>query len=90
MKKVLYITAFAFFGLIIATLVHAGLEIVALKVIFENPATYADTFWWKEWHMIHAFVANLLWLVGFGLGIHYGIKYWEPYGSRPGFFCWKK
>ena len=90
MKKALYIFSFILFGLILATIVHAILELVALQIIFGNPEQFANTAWWRQWHFIHGAASNFLWLVGLIAGGHYGFKYWEPYGSKPGFYHWKK
>ena len=86
MKRVLYVVAFAFFGLI----VHGVVELVALELVFGNPERFAGTHWWNEWFLIHDTVSNLLWFLGFGLGTYYGIKFWKPYGSKPGFYHWQK
>jgi hypothetical protein len=71
-------------GLIVATLIHAAIEIVALQVIFGNPERFVDTVWWQHWHEIHWYGATLLWLLGFGGGIYLGFRFWRPYGCRPG------
>jgi hypothetical protein len=88
MKKFLYVASFTFLGLVVSTLIHAVIEIPALNLIFGNPERFADTFWWQEWHLIHGVFAYSLWLAGFLGGVYYGFKFWEPYGSKPGFFCW--
>ena len=88
MKMFFYVIAFAFFGLIVATIIHAVVELVALELIFGNPARFADTFWWTKWHLLHHTLATLLWFVGFCMGVYYGFKYWKPYGSKPGFYHW--
>jgi len=90
MKKVLYISSFTILGLILATILHAIIEFVALAVIFEDPAQFAETFWWKEWELVHQFGANFLWLLGALGGIYSGFVLWMPYGSKPGFYHWKK
>ena len=90
MKRALYICAFAFLGLVLATIIHGVVELIALEIIFGNPDKYADTNWWREWDFIHQAASNFLWLVGFIVGTYFGYRYWEPYGSKPGFYHWKK
>lgn len=85
MKRVLYIIAFGFLGLLVATLIHAGLELWALAVIFGDEAN-ASTVWWREWELIHDSVSIGLWLAGLLLGVGAGIKWWDQYGSKPGLF----
>ena len=90
MKKILYILSFGFFGLLIATLAHAAIEIVALSFIFGNPDTFADTIWWQEWKLVHGIVASVLWGGGLILGLYLGTIWWEPYGSKPSLYHWRK
>jgi hypothetical protein len=79
MKHLLYIIAFGFFGLLIATLIHAGVETVALNIIFENPNRFFDTFWWQNWDILHNTGALLLWLLGLFTGFYLGAVWWKPY-----------
>lgn len=88
MKKALYIFAFALFGLIVATIIHAVIELIALDTIFGQPDKYFNTFWWQEWHLIHWGVSYFLWFKGFVLGMYLGFRYWQPHGSKPGFHHW--
>lgn len=90
MKKLLYIVAFSFFGLIVSTIVHAVIELVALQVIFGNPETFANTFWWNEWDLLHGIVSGILWFLGCAFGVYLGFIFWEPYGSKTGLYHWKK
>ena len=77
MKKPFYILSFGFLGLVVATLIHAVVEMIALKVIFGNPEKYANTFWWQEWGFIHAFVSGLLWWTGLIIGLWLGFRFWR-------------
>lgn len=77
MKRIFYIFCFGLFGLQLATLVHAAIEIVALKEIFGHPEVYAETIWWLEWPMIHMVAGSALWFVGLMLGIYGGVKFWD-------------
>jgi hypothetical protein len=90
MKKSLYIVSFAFLGLLVSTLIHGLIEIVALDLIFNNPSRFANTIWWQEWGLIHDVFAFGLWTVGLSAGVYLGIKWWGPYGSKKGLFGWGK
>lgn len=90
MKKVIYIIAFGFFGLIVSTLIHAGIELLALDIIFSNPDTYYNTIWWQQWSLIHGAVSAGLWLGGVVTGVYLGTIWWKPYGSKSGFFNRKR
>ena len=85
MKKSLYVAAFGFLGLLVSTLIHAGLELVALSIIFGDPAN-ASTVWWQQWEVIHWGVATSLWVLGLLLGLVTGYKWWDRYGRHPRFF----
>lgn len=89
MKKTIYIIGFGFLGLLVATLVHGVVELVALDLIFGNVAN-AESWWWQEWELIHAVFTFLLWIAGLGLGLFAGFKWWNQYGSKPGAFGWRK
>lgn len=86
MKKFAYIFAFGFLGLLLATLVHAVVEIYVLDVIFNNPGQFADTIWWQEWELIHGVFVFGLWAAGLIGGVCLGRKWWKPYGSKTGLF----
>ena len=77
MKKLFYILGFGFLGLLVATLLHAVIEMIALNVIFTNPEKYYTTFWWQEWEFVHALVSAVLWWAGLGLGLYAGFHYWK-------------
>jgi hypothetical protein len=77
MKKIFYIFSFGFLGLVVSTLIHAVVEIVALQIIFTNPKKYADTVWWQEWDLIHSFGAGLLWWSGLLIGLWLGFYFWR-------------
>ncbi len=89
MKRLVYIVAFGLFGLLVATLVHAVVEHIALRVIFENPERFARTVWWQNWREIHGTVSTVLWLAGLMMGLYLGIRWWEPHGSKPGLYHWR-
>lgn len=90
MKQMFYIFACGFLGLIVSTLMHAGIEMVAIQIIFGHPEMYFNTVWWQKWEVIHAYGSGALWVMGFVTGLYLGHKWWVPYGSKPGFYHWSK
>lgn len=76
MQKGVYIAGCGFLGLLVATLIHAGVELWALKLIFGNPDQFADTIWWHKWDLLHWSVSGVLWTVGLWCGVYTGIKMW--------------
>jgi hypothetical protein len=89
-KKFLYIISVVILGLLLSLLVHASAEMIALKIIFSQPEKYFETIWWQEWSAVHRVGSLVLSCLGSLSGLYFGIKWWEPYGSKPGFFHWRK
>jgi hypothetical protein len=90
MKKTLYIIATTVLGLLLSLILHAAIEMIALQVIFTQPERYLGTIWWDEWNSLHRIFSTMLSLIGLIVGIYTGLKWWEPYGSKPSFFHWRK
>jgi hypothetical protein len=82
MRKFFYISAFGFLGLVVATVLHALIEIPALKIIFDNPERFANTIWWQQWYAIHWSISILLWVVGLVVGVRLGVRYWPQLGNK--------
>lgn len=76
-KKFVYVTSFTFLGVLIATLIHAAIEIPVLKIITSDLARYGDTFIWRHWSLIHGVLAGALWVTGGVLGTWLGFRYWR-------------
>ena len=87
MKRVFYIASFGLLGLIVSTLAHAVVEMVALQLIFGDPNNVTSV-WWREWELIHAVYSAALWTAGLFLGLFAGVTWWGEYGSKPGAFGW--
>lgn len=83
MKKVVYITAFTVLGLLVATLVHAGVELPILHFIFTDYESYGDTFLLRHWDLVHGMGGALLWIIGVAIGFFFGHHYWHAiYGGK--------
>jgi hypothetical protein len=76
-KKVIYVTLFAFLGLLIATIVHAVIEAPVLWLITGNLDKWGEGFIWQNWAVLHRYVGGLVWILGLIGGIYGGIKYWR-------------
>ncbi len=77
MKRVFYIAAFAFLGVLLATLVHAGLEIPLLAVMEYQLEMTGRSFLLDHWGLIHGIGGKILWLCGAVMGSIAGVKFWR-------------
>lgn len=77
MKKIIYITCFAVLGLLLATLLHAFIEIVVLEIITSDWERYRDSFIWQNWSFLHLIIAGAFWIKGAGFGLWAGIYFWR-------------
>lgn len=88
MKRLFYIAAFTVLGILLATLVHAALEMPALYIITSDFEHYQHSFVWEHWRIIHGWGGKLLWLLGALGGFIAGCKFWQilyvekRYGTR--------
>lgn len=77
MKRIFYITAFAVLGLLLATLVHAAIEIPILSLITGDFARYQESFIWRYWPIIHGVSGAVLWGAGALGGVIAGRRFWQ-------------
>lgn len=77
MKRFFYIVACMVLGLLLATLVHAAIEIPTLRIMTGDMAQYGDGFVWRNWKMIHGVAGNALWFGGAMFGLLLGRKWWR-------------
>jgi amino acid permease len=77
MKRIVYIGLFIFLGLAVSTLIHALIELPTLNLITGDFETYADSYLWRNWKMIHGVGGVLLWLAGAISGYLCGVKWWQ-------------
>lgn len=76
MKKLLYIALFTVLGVLVSTLLHAGIEIPLLAMM-ENQVMTGDSFLADHWWLIHGLGGQLLWLAGAVVGFILGRKFWQ-------------
>lgn len=77
MKRIFYITSFTVLGLLLATLVHAAIEIPILSLITSDFARYQDSFLWRHWSAIHGIGGAVLWGAGVFGGVIAGRRFWQ-------------
>lgn len=77
MKKTIYIILFAFLGLLLATLLHALIELPTLWLITGDIERYGESFVWRNWVVLHSTIAALIWVAGLGGGVWAGFRYWR-------------
>jgi len=77
MKRIIYIAAFTFLGLLVATFVHGIIELPLLRLMTNNFEQWGDSFLWQNWQLIHAVGGGVLWLAGLGFGLWGGVRYWR-------------
>ena len=77
LKQIAYVAAFVFLGLLVAALIHAGLEIPTLLIITGDIDRYGESWLWQNWRLVHGLGGGLLWLAGAGVGYWLGRRYWR-------------
>ena len=77
MKRAFYIALFVLLGLIVATLLHALIELPTLSLITGNFEKYGNSYVWQNWRMIHGIGGAVLWLAGLVGGYWCGVKGWQ-------------
>jgi hypothetical protein len=77
MKRYIYYLCFGLLGFLIATLVHAGFEMVALATITNDLERYGGSFLWRHWVVIHQIFSASLWFAGTLAGFRLGRHFWQ-------------
>jgi len=79
-KKV-YVGAFTLLGILISTLVHAGIEMAVIAFVVDGATIRGLD--WETWKIVHHVGAATLLLLGVGAGVHQGF-YWfsRVYGEE--------
>lgn len=77
MKRLFYVSAFTFLGLLVATLIHAAIEFPLLSMMEDDLATVGTSVLLDHWSLIHGVGGKLLWLLGAIAGFVAGKKFWR-------------
>ena len=94
MKKYLYIATFTFLGILLQQLVHAVIEIIAIRLLLSNFPRYSLGLSWETWFQIHTVGTIILLICGIVLGLKAGIYFWPKLYTKDGvvrkkFLRWK-
>lgn len=75
MKKIIYITAFTFLGVLVQFFVHAVLEMWYIGLLLSDFSKYGFGISWDGWILIHNIGTVVFLFLGAGFGFFQG-KYW--------------
>ena len=77
MKKIVYISAFVFLGILTSFLIHAAVEITIIKLIVSNLDRWGIWLSWGSWLLIHYIGSIVLLLLGIFFGYKQGKHWWR-------------
>jgi hypothetical protein len=77
MKRLFYITLVSFLFVLLATILHAAIEIPVLAILTGNMELYGNGWVWRNWPLLHAVFGNILWFGGAVLGYFFGRLWWR-------------
>ena len=75
MKKIIYIVAFIFLGVLLQFILHAWVEVVYIRALISDFESYSAGLSWADWELIHHVVSAILLIGGAAFGFWQG-KYW--------------
>lgn len=76
-KRVVYILAFVFLGFLLQLLIHAGIEVVIIRLLLTDYQRYSLGWNWAEWVLVHHVATVLLLLAGLAFGWWQGRYWWR-------------
>lgn len=77
MKRIFYVSAFALLGVLIATLIHAAIELPLLAYITDELDMGKSNWLTEHWWTLHRIGGKVLWLSGALAGYLAGKKFWR-------------
>lgn len=77
MKKQIYIFLTMVLGVLLTTILHAGLEIWYISLLNENWNKYSFGLAWPQIWQIHAIYTAILLILGAILGYYFGKRWWQ-------------
>lgn len=77
LKKFSYLALSAFLGILLATVIHAIIEIFVIKLLILNFERFGLGLSWNDWIFIHNAGSAILWIFGFAGGIYFGSYWWQ-------------
>lgn len=91
-KRIVYVAAFVFLGVLLQQLVHAGLEIVIIRLLVADFDRYGLGLSWHAWYTVHAVGSFVLLLCGIIFGWWQGRYWWVRIYGQAGpreLFSWQ-
>ena len=94
MKKIIYIAAFTFLGILLQQVVHAAIELIYIRLLLSNFPRYSFGLSWETWFQIHT-VGTIIFLIGgIVFGYRAGTYFWPRLYTTEGkvkkkFLHWK-
>jgi len=77
MKKIIYIICFSFLGVLLQFLIHAGIEVLYIKLLLSDFQKYSLGFSWDQWFLIHFIATIILLVIGILFGFWQGMYWWK-------------
>lgn len=75
-KRGVYIGAFIVLGVLLQQLVHAGLEVVVIRLLVSDFERYGLGLSWEAWYVVHAVGSIVLLIGGIAFGWWQGLYWW--------------
>jgi len=76
-KHFIYIGAFVVLGILLQQLVHALIELVVIRLLIADFSRYGLGLRWRDWYVIHAIGAVVLFIGGVVFGYWQGKHWWQ-------------
>jgi len=76
-KRTIYITSFTVLGILLSTIVHAGVEIPVINLLVADFDRYGLGLTWAQWFWVHHVGTVILWIAGALFGYWQGKHWWR-------------
>ena len=83
MKRFVYILSFTLLGILLQFVVHGAFELPVIYFLKKDFARYGLGFSWSDWFLAHHIFTVVLFVLGIGLGLFAGFRFWKiVYGRK--------
>ena len=76
-KRTIYITSFTVLGILLSTIVHAGVEIPVINLLVADFDRYSLGLTWAQWFWVHHVGTVFLGILGTLFGYWQGRHWWQ-------------
>ena len=76
-KRTIYITSFTLLGILLSTIVHAGVEIPVINLLVADFDRYSLGLTWAQWFWVHHVGSVILGVAGALFGFWQGRYWWR-------------